>query len=130
MSMDIEKDYYAVLGVPQSATDEDIKRAYRTLARRYHPDSRVEAAPTTLFHDVQTAYAVLGDLHRRRAYDRRRTESESGEEAALSWEILSSHNQLCSLCEEQVVYLLIKVQPAAAVRGERLPLNLCLVLRL
>ena len=62
MSIQIEKDYYAILEVPQSATDEEIRRAYRALARRYHPDSRTESAPTALFHEIQTAYAVLSDL--------------------------------------------------------------------
>ena len=126
--MDVEKDYYAILGVTRSATEEEIKRAYRVLARRYHPDSRTENAPTTLFHEIQTAYAVLSDPHRRRAYDRQRAELGLSEEAALSWEILLSQSQLCSLYEEQVIYLLIEIRPAATAQGKRLPLNLCLVI--
>jgi len=128
MSIDVQKDYYATLGVPQSATDEEIKRAYRALARRYHPDSRTESAPTTLFHEIQAAYAVLSDLHRRRAYDRRRAELGTSDEAALHLETLLSQSKLCSLYEEQVVYLLIVIRPAAIVQGKRLPLNLCLVI--
>ena len=128
MSIDVQKDYYAILGVPQSATDEEIKHAYRALARRYHPDSRTESAPTTLFHEIQVAYAILSDPHRRRAYNRRRAELGMDEEAALSWEILLSQSQLSSLYKEQVIYLLIVVQPAATARGQRLPLNLCLVI--
>jgi Ca-activated chloride channel family protein len=126
--MDIEQEYYAILGVPPTATDEEIKRAYRALARRYHPDSRAEDAPATRFHEIQAAYAVLSDPHRRRAYDRRRAERGSSEESALSWEILLSQSQLYSLHEEQVLYLLIEIRPAAAARGKRLPLNLCLVI--
>jgi Ca-activated chloride channel family protein len=128
MSIDVQKDYYAILGVPQSATDEEIKHAYRALARRYHPDSRTESAPTTLFHEIQVAYAILSDPHRRRAYNRRRAELGMDEEAALSWEILLSQSQLSSLYKEQVIYLLIVVRPAATARGQRLPLNLCLVI--
>jgi Ca-activated chloride channel family protein len=125
---DVERDYYAVLGVPQSATDEEIKRAYRALARRYHPDSRAENTPTAMFHEIQIAYAVLGDPHRRRAYDRRRTDVGTPEEASLSWEILQSQSQLCTLYKEQVLYLLIEIQPTATALGKRLPLNLCLVI--
>jgi len=127
-SIDDGKDYYAILGVPQSATEEEIKRAYRALARRYHPDSRTEKAPTTLFHELQAAYAVLSDPQRRRAYDRRRAEMGLSEDAALFWQILLSHSQLSSLYEEQVLYVLIDIRPAAATKGKRLPLNLCLVI--
>ena len=122
-----EQDYYAILGVPQSATDEEIKHVYREMARRYHPDSRTEQAPTTLFHGIQTAYAVLSDPARRRAYDRRRAEAGLSEEAAFSWEIYLSQSQFCSLHEEQVLYLVVEIWPTATVRGKRLPLNLCLV---
>ena len=127
MNTEVEKDHYATLGVPQSATDEEIKRAYRTLARRYHPDSRTETAPTTLFHEVQAAYAVLSDPNRRRSYDRLRTEAGMSEEAALAWEIHLSQNKLCSLYDEQMLYLLVEMWPAPTERGKRLPLNLCLV---
>jgi Ca-activated chloride channel family protein len=124
----VGKDYYAILGVSQSATDEEIKSAYRKLARRYHPDSRTEKAPTTLFHKVQTAYSVLSDSERRRAYDRHRAEAGTSEKAALSWQFHSSQSQISSLHEEQVVYLLIEIWPTATTRGRRLPLNLCLVI--
>jgi Ca-activated chloride channel family protein len=128
VSIDIENDYYEILGIPQSATNEEIRRAYRALARRYHPDSRTESAPTALFHDVQTAYAVLSDPLQRRAYDRQRTAAGLDQEAALHWEIYPSQSQLCSLHEEQVLYLLMEIRPALVAEGERLPLNLCLVI--
>lgn len=128
MSLDAERNYYAILGVSQSATDEEIKRAYRALARRYHPDTRTEATSTTLFHEIQAAYAVLSDPNRRRAYDRRRAESGQSEEPTLDWRILQSQSQLCSQYEEQVLYLLIEIRPATSASGKRLPLNLCLVI--
>jgi Ca-activated chloride channel family protein len=124
----VGKDYYTILGVSQSATDEEIKSAYRKLARRYHPDSRTEKAPTTLFHKVQTAYSVLSDRERRRAYDRHRAEAGLSEKTALSWQFHSSQSQISSLHEEQIVYLLIEIWPTATTRGRRLPLNLCLVI--
>ncbi|MBU0703217.1 MAG: VWA domain-containing protein [Chloroflexi bacterium] len=127
MNVDAEKDYYAILGVPQSAADEEIRRAYRALARRYHPDSRAGGAPTELFHAVQVAYSVLKDPDSRSAYDRTRADLGLREEA-FSWEILLSRDQLYARHEEQTVYLLINIQPSSTARGRRLPLNLCLVI--
>lgn len=124
--IDIEKDYYAILGVPRSATDEEIKSAYRALARRYHPDSRVEDSSTTLFHEIQAAYAILSNPATRRAYDRQRAEAGLSEGAVLSWEITASRSRCSALHQEQVVYLLVEIRPATGVQGERLPLNLCL----
>ncbi len=128
MNIDVEKNYYAVLGISQSATDEEIKRAYRALARRYHPDSRTERAPTTLFHRIQAAYSVLSDPDSRRAYDRQRAEMGLGEEALLSLEVLSSCSQLHAMPEDQTLYLLMNVQPGLEAQNKRLPLNLCLVI--
>jgi len=127
MEIDARKDYYAVLGISPSATDEEIKRAYRALARRYHPDSRTEGAPTMLFHEIQVAYSVLKDPISRRAYDRQRADMGLSEDAALSWEILLSRDQLYAKHDEQVIYFLMDIQPGSIARGRRLPLNLCLV---
>ena len=125
--MRAESDYYTVLGISPEATPEEIKRAFRALAQRYHPDSRTEAVGTTMFHDVQAAYAVLSDPPRRRAYDRVRSELGQSQEAPISWDMVVSRARLSSLFEEQALYLLIGIGPAAGVQGERLPLNLCLV---
>lgn len=126
--LDARKDYYRVLGISPDATEEEIKRAYRTLARRYHPDSRTEHAPTTLFHEIQAAYAVLGDKELRQAYDRQRSELGLGKAAALSWKFYLSRTQLSSLYPEQLLYLMCEIRPAGAAESKRLPLNLCLVI--
>ncbi|MFI7228532.1 molecular chaperone DnaJ [Nonomuraea angiospora] len=75
----LEKDYYAVLGVPKTATAEEIKKAYRKLARQYHPDTN-QGDPTkeTKFKEVSEAYDVLSDTKRRKEYDEARTLFGSG----------------------------------------------------
>jgi Ca-activated chloride channel family protein len=126
--MEIEKDYYAILDVSAFATQSEIKRAYRNLARRYHPDSREVAAPTALFHQAQEAYAVLGDVDSRRAYDRQRKELGLGDDLALVWSILLSRERLYAFYSEQMLYALVEIEPAATSGSPRLPLNLCLVI--
>jgi curved DNA-binding protein len=63
------KDYYAVMGVERDASQDDIKRAYRKLARKYHPDVSKEPDAEERFKEVGEAYEVLKDPEKRAAYD-------------------------------------------------------------
>ena len=63
------KDYYEVLGVAADATRDEIRRAYRKLARRYHPDVSEEADAEARFKDVAEAWDILGDEDKRATYD-------------------------------------------------------------
>lgn len=63
------QDYYAVLGVPRDASAEDIKTAFRRLARKYHPDVNKEPGAEERFKQLGEAYSVLSDPNRRREYD-------------------------------------------------------------
>lgn len=64
------KDYYSILGVPREATAADIKKAYRKLARKYHPDVSKETGAEEKFKEVAEAHEVLQDPEKRAAYDR------------------------------------------------------------
>ena len=66
------KDYYAILGIPSSASHSEIRRAFRKLAIRYHPDKNPSAEAKPLFHDINEAYDILGDPDKRAIYDNRR----------------------------------------------------------
>ena len=74
-----EKDYYAVLGVPQDATEKEITRAYRKLAKQYHPDANPgNAEAEERFKEISAAYDVLGDAEKRKEYDEVREMVASG----------------------------------------------------
>ncbi len=66
------KDYYEILGVKPDASDADIKRAYRKLARKYHPDVSKESGAEDKIKEVNEAYEALKDAERRREYDQLR----------------------------------------------------------
>jgi molecular chaperone DnaJ len=74
-----DKDYYAVLGVPKNATHAEIKKAYRKLAQKHHPDANPgNAQAEERFKEVSAAYDVLGDEEKRPAYDRVRDMGAAG----------------------------------------------------
>ena len=74
------KDYYSILNVERTAAQEDIKRAYRKLARKYHPDVSKHGNAEDRFKELGEAYEVLKDPEKRAAYDRMGTHWHSGEE--------------------------------------------------
>ncbi len=65
-----KRDYYEILGVPRNASAEELKSAFRRLARQYHPDINKDADAEERFKEINEAYAVLSDPERRATYDR------------------------------------------------------------
>ena len=74
------KDYYAAMGVARDATQDDIKRAYRKLARKYHPDVSKERDAERRFKELGEAYEVLKDPEKRAAYDQLGKDWRAGQE--------------------------------------------------
>ena len=81
-----KRDYYEVLGVAKTATPEEIKKAYRTLGKKYHPDANPgDKEAEEKFKEVGEAYAVLSDPDKRRQYDQfGHSALEEPEEALIS----------------------------------------------
>jgi len=75
----LEKDFYKVLGVSKTAEQDEIKKSYRKLARKYHPDSNAgDASAEAKFKEVSEAYDVVGDAKKRKEYDEARRLFGSG----------------------------------------------------
>ncbi len=74
------KDYYKILGVERGASQDDIKRAYKKLARKYHPDVSKEKDAEARFKEINEAYHVLRDKEKRKAYDQLGSQWKQGQE--------------------------------------------------
>lgn len=74
------RDYYEVLGLPRTATQDEVRRAYRKLARKYHPDVTQQADGEARFKELGEAYQVLKDTEKRAAYDRLGRQWQNGQD--------------------------------------------------
>ncbi|MBC7528341.1 MAG: molecular chaperone DnaJ [Chthonomonadaceae bacterium] len=78
--MPAQTDYYELLGVSKTASAEELKRAYRNLAKKFHPDANKAANAAEKFREIQAAYDVLSDDNKRRQYDRHGFDAETAGE--------------------------------------------------
>lgn len=129
--MQFDLDPYSILGLPASASPDDIKNAYRRIARRLHPDSNPNnPGASNQFKDVTVAYELLMDPTQRAAYDNRRGKGE--DIFYFTLRTTPSKRTLSVLNEPQVIYLLTEIFPdpraADSQQKHETNLNLTLVL--
>jgi DnaJ-class molecular chaperone len=87
--MEKPKDYYRILGVPRTASPAAIRRAFRRLAKQYHPDAGPSSSPE-IFRELQAAYETLTDADQRRRYDEALGHMERNRWEPLAWSFVHS----------------------------------------
>lgn len=127
-SMSVSRSYYDVLAITPQATADEIRLAYRRLAKLYHPD--VVSGPATIeqFREVQTAYEILSDAPHRALYDAQQSLSMQEFTHPFTLTLKSSHPQLKRFPDPQMSYQLVEIKASDDYLLERPTLNLCLVL--
>jgi Ca-activated chloride channel family protein len=124
-----EVDLYAVLNLSADATADEIKHAYRQLARQVHPDMQDTQGTGALFRKIQEAYEILSNPIKRAAYDRQRVEAGLSPKSVFLWKMQPSRAALSVSADEQVVYLLFDVAAGQVDQARaRQALNISLVL--
>jgi Ca-activated chloride channel homolog len=122
----VTANYYEILEIPFDATSEEIRSAYRELARRLHPDTNSAPEAAEKFIDLQTAYETLIEPERRQIYDK--TLPASTTTLPLAIHKLFSRSFIQKMDEPQILYTLIRIAPPGVeLSGSGTPLNLCLV---
>lgn len=120
--------YYDWLRLPRDATPDEIRHAYRELARQLHPDKNLRPGETELFIDVQKAYDVLIDAQQKKAYDATLS-AEPVSSQPLTVAVIYSRESLTVDPQPQLIYSLVELIPPADQDSlSSLPLNICLVL--
>jgi Ca-activated chloride channel family protein len=120
--------FYDLLGLPRDATQEEIRRTYRQLVLRLHPDKNVNKGETEIFIDIQQAYERLSDPSKRADYDQH-LPPEIIEGSPLYIKEFYSQPSLVRLTEPQVIYSLLElnIRPDTNLRVPSTPLNISLV---
>ena len=109
------KDYYAVMGVDRKASAEEIKQAYRKLARKYHPDVSKEPGAEEKFKEVGEAYETLKDPEKRAAYDSLGSHSPGQDfRPPPDWEKQFGGGQFSSFKNALVELCVAKLSPIAS----------------
>lgn len=120
-------DNYQILGLPRNASNDEIRRSFHRLAKRYHPDVNVNIGAQTDFISIQRAFAVLSDHAQKAEYDK--TLPPEIQRRYLTTKTLFSRPALIPLDEPQLLYTLLQITPPEG--GEnttRTDINICLVL--
>jgi Ca-activated chloride channel family protein len=128
--MSASRNLYGILGVSPEATQEDLREAYRILARRFHPDANPNEGADVQFRDIAAAYETLGNSRQRILYDADQRKYRD-EPNYFTLRVTPSKRVLSTLEEPQVLYLLLEVVPMrlnASGKKQNSPLNLTLVL--
>ena len=117
-------DYYACLNVSRASSSDDIRQAFRKMARRFHPDANTDPHAADEFKLISTAHETLVDPARRSDYDTKTTASD----ITFSIESIYSRNHLRAMPDPQVVYCLLNIKATTPSKRITPPLNLCLVI--
>lgn len=119
-------NYYDLLGLTEDATPEEIRRAYREAALRYHPDINLDVGAVEEFMKIQEAYDVLNDSEARKVYDEKLDTQQTD---PINLEILYSRQFVSSLDEDQLIYALLNCSALPEEEQPNvLPINISLIL--
>lgn len=107
--MSAVKNYYNVIGVPESATEEEIKSAYRKLAKKFHPDTHPgDPECERKFREVNEAYSILGDSQKRKEYNKKIADTKFAKGFGQGKNFFGFHPETKAATNEE------KIKPGAA----------------